>query len=105
MASSRKFRSMETMFKTTFPTLLAIFVSNVAMADVVRRNSLPDPYWGAWTTTEPNQAVVDLSARTYVDNEENCTVIWVSETPGAGGAIYSAHLLAPTGQETVSRWT
>jgi hypothetical protein len=83
---------METMFKTTFLTLLAIFVSNVAMADVVRRSSLPDQYWGAWTTTEPNQVVVDLSARTYADNEENCTVIWVSETPGVSGAIYSAHL-------------
>jgi hypothetical protein len=83
---------MKTMFKTIFPTLLAIFISNVAMADVVRRNSLPDSYWGAWVTTEPNQNVVDLSAKTYADNEENCAVNWVSETPGASGPIYSAHL-------------
>jgi hypothetical protein len=83
---------MKTMLKITFPTLLAIFISNVAMADVVRRNSLPDSYWGAWVTTEPNQIVVDLSAKTYADNEENCAVNWVSETPGASGPIYSAHL-------------
>jgi hypothetical protein len=82
---------METMFKT-LATLLAIFMSNVAMADVVRHNSLPDSYWGAWTTTEPNQIVVDLSAKTYSDNEENCAVNWVSETPGASGPICSAHL-------------
>jgi hypothetical protein len=80
------------MFKTTFATLLAIFISNVAMADVVRHSSLPDSYWGAWTTTDPNHTVVDLSAKTYADNEENCAVNWVSETPGASGPIYAAHL-------------
>jgi hypothetical protein len=78
------------MFKTTLPTLFAIFISNVAMADVVRRNSLPDSYWGAWMTTESDQ--IDLSAKTYADNEANCAVNWVSETPGASGPIYSAHM-------------
>jgi hypothetical protein len=82
---------MENMFKT-FAALLGIFVSNVAMADVVRHNSLPNSYWGAWITTEPSQTVVDLSAKTYADNEENCAVNFVSETPGASGPIYSAHL-------------
>jgi len=83
---------METMFKTTLPTLLAILISNVAMADVVRRSSLPDSYWGDWITTESGQTVIDLSGRTYADNEANCAVNWVSETPGASGPIYSAHL-------------
>jgi hypothetical protein len=83
---------METMLKTAFPILLAIFASSVALADVVRHGSLPDSYLGAWTTTDPNHIVVDLSAKTYADNEENCAVNWVSETPGAGGPIYSAHL-------------
>jgi hypothetical protein len=81
---------MEPMIKTTLPTLLAIFISNVAMADVVRHSSLPDSYSGAWMTTESGQ--IDLSARTYADNEANCAVNWVSETPGASGPIYSAHL-------------
>jgi hypothetical protein len=80
------------MFKTTLPALLAIFISNVAMADVVRRGSLPDSYGGAWMTSGPDQIVIDLSAKTYADNEENCAVNWVSETPGASGPIYSAHL-------------
>jgi hypothetical protein len=80
------------MFKAASPTLLAIFISNVAMADVVRHNSLPGSYWGDWTTTGPNETVVDLSAKTYADSEENCAVNWVSETPGASGPIYSAHM-------------
>jgi hypothetical protein len=83
---------MGTMFKTSFPILLAIVISNVALADVVRRGSLPDSSWGVWTTTDPNHVVVDLSAKTYDDSEENCAVNWVSETPGAGGPIYSAYL-------------
>jgi len=83
---------METMFKTTLATLLAIFISNVAMADVVRRSSLPDSYSGDWTTTQSNQIVIDLFAKTYADNEANCVVNWVSETPGASGPIYSAHM-------------
>ena len=32
------------MFKTNFPILLAIFISNVAFADVVRHRSLPDSF-------------------------------------------------------------
>ena len=75
-----------------FPDLLAIVISNVALADVVRRGSLPDSSWGVWTTTDPNHVSVDLSAKTYADSEENCVVNWVSETPGASGPIYSAHL-------------
>jgi hypothetical protein len=83
---------MAPMNKTALPTLLVIFMSNVAMADVVRHSSLPDSYSGDWTTTGPNQIVIDLSARTYADTEANCVVNWVSETPGASGPIYAAHL-------------
>jgi hypothetical protein len=84
---------METMYKTTLPTLLAmVLISNVATADVVRRSSLPDSYWGDWTATESNQTFIDLSAKTYADNEAKCVVNWVSETPAASGPIYSAHM-------------
>jgi hypothetical protein len=84
---------METMFKTTFPALLAVLlISSVATADVVRRSSLPDSYSGDWTTTESNQTVIDLSAKSYADNEAKCVVNWVSETPGASGPIYAAHM-------------
>jgi hypothetical protein len=85
--------SIETMCKTTLPTFLAILlISNLAMADVVRRSSLPDSYSGDWIATESNQTVVGLSAKTYADNDANCVVNWVSETPAASGSIYSAHM-------------
>jgi hypothetical protein len=80
------------MYKTALPTLLAILMSNVASADVVRRNSVPDSYWGTWVTTGSILVTTTLSAKTYADTQESCAVIWVSETAGANGPIYSAHL-------------
>jgi hypothetical protein len=82
----------EVMYKIVLPAILAILLSNVAIADVVRRDSTPAPYWGAWTTTGPNLSVVQLSAKTYIDSEASCTVKWVSEIPSATGPIYSAYL-------------
>lgn len=82
----------ERMYKTAIPTLLAILMSNVAIADVVRRDSVPDSYWGTWMTTGSDLFAIKLSAKTYVSNDTTCAVIWVSETPGANGPIYSAHL-------------
>ena len=75
--------------------LLTFFVSlilDVAMADIVRHGSIPELYWGKWVGPEPDRSVLELSAKNYVSAEANCTVDWVSETAGARGAIYSAHL-------------
>jgi hypothetical protein len=80
------------MCKTTLPTLFAIFVSSVAMADVVRHDSLPNSYWGTWMRAGSDRSAIDLSAKTYANDDANCAVIWVSETAGANGPIYSAHL-------------
>ena len=80
------------MCKTALPILLAIIISNVAMADVVRHDSIPESYWGAWTGTASDRFAVELSAKTYANNEASCVVNWVSETAGASGPIYSAHL-------------
>jgi hypothetical protein len=84
------------MCKTALPTLLAILISNVAMADVVRHDSVPDSYWGAWMTTGSDRFVIELSAKTYANDEANCAVTWVSETAGASGPIYAAHLQCST---------
>ena len=80
------------MYKAALPTLLAILTSNAASADVVRRNSVPDSYWGTWVTTGSILTTTTLSAKTYADTQESCAVIWVSETAGVNGPIYSAHL-------------
>ena len=42
--------------------------------------------------TEPEKSVIVLSAKTYVSREASCSVGWVSQTAGARGSIYSAHL-------------
>ena len=42
--------------------------------------------------TEPEKSVIVLSAKTYVSREASCSVNWVSQTAGARGSIYSAHL-------------
>jgi len=47
---------------------------------------------GKWVGPELDRSVIELSAKNYVSDEANCTVDWVSETAGARGAIYSAHL-------------
>jgi hypothetical protein len=78
--------------------LLAAFASvasDVATADVVRHGSVPEAYRGTWmagTGTEPEKSVIVLSAQTYVSREASCSVNWVSQTAGARGSIYSAHL-------------
>jgi hypothetical protein len=80
------------MCKTALLAILVILLSNVAIADVVRRDSIPAAYWGVWTTTGPNLSVVQLTAKTYTDGEASCAVKWVSELPSATGPIYSAYL-------------
>jgi hypothetical protein len=78
--------------------ILAVFsmlVSRVATADVVRQGSIPESYAGMWIAsagTELDKSVIVLSAKTYVGPEANCSAGWVSQTAGARGSIYSAHL-------------
>lgn len=73
-------------------TLFASLISDVAMADIVRHDAIPEAYWGKWVGSERDRSVIELSAKNYVSDEANCTVDWVSETAGAHGTIYAAHL-------------
>jgi hypothetical protein len=91
-------------------TALTILTAGVATADVVRHSVIPESYRGTWTAgagTEPAGAVIVLSADAYVGPGEVCRVGWVSQTAGAQGSIYAAHLRcsAPgegTGNKTVA---
>jgi hypothetical protein len=80
------------------PVFLAVFtilVSRVATADVVRHGSIPESYAGTWIAsagTELDKSVIGLSAKTYVGPEASRSVDMVSQTAGARGSIYSAHL-------------
>jgi len=75
-----------------------MIMPDVATADVVRHSSIPEQYWGMWVGAE--ESVIVLSANSYVSGETNCTVVWVSQTPGVRGSIYSArlHCFSPAGR-------
>jgi hypothetical protein len=78
-----------------FPAVFAILVSRVATADVVRHGSIPESHAGTWIAsagTELDKSIIVLSAKTYVVPEASCCVDMVSQTAGARGSIYSAHL-------------
>ena len=75
----------------------ATFISHAAVADVKRREFIPESLRGSWApTTEvcknADKSIIAISAKTYTSSEANCTVVWVSETAAARGPIYSAHL-------------
>jgi hypothetical protein len=74
---------------------LAMLMSQVAAADVVRHGFIPDAYRGRWVAaaaTEPHESIIVLAAKTYVSPEASCSVDWVSQTAGGHGSIYAAHL-------------
>lgn len=85
------------------PAFLAIAaatsMSHGALADVIRHEYVPKALLGSWAPSQDvcnkkdDKTVVVLSPKGYVGAGSNCTVAWVSETPGAKGAIFSAHLL------------
>src|SRR5262249_8898297 len=75
---------------------IVVLVSQLATAHIVRHRSIPQPYQGTWATDAaswaPEKGAIVLSAKTYVGPSGSCTVVYVDETAGAQGAIFSARL-------------
>jgi hypothetical protein len=75
-----------------------LFGAQAALADVKRREFIPEALRGSWALSADEckatdkSAVVVVSAKTYVTPEGSCSVAWVSETPGGRGSIYAADL-------------
>ena len=78
------------------PAVFALLIGQTATADVVRHATIPASLWGTWALNldDCNNAdnVIVLSAKGRDSSEVKCTVDWVSQTPGARGSIFSAHL-------------
>jgi hypothetical protein len=80
--------------------LLAVLIvataPGLAAAHVVRHTAIPQDYQGTWATSAAScgaeQGAIVLSAKTYVGPSGNCTVVYVDETAGTKGSIYSARL-------------
>jgi hypothetical protein len=82
--------------RTAVSVLLLALVPQAAGADIIRHRAIPDAYFGTWapaeSCAEADKAAVVLSAKAYVGSAGNCTVDYVSETPGPRGPIYSARM-------------
>jgi hypothetical protein len=81
--------------------VIAALAPQIANAHVVRHNSIPEAYWGTWSTGESacvdgDKAAMVLSAKAYVGPSGSCAVDYVSETASPKGAIFSARLLCPS---------
>ena len=77
--------------------MIAPYMTDVAVADIVRHGSIPSAYIGSWAPTaadcEPrSEGIVVLSAERYVGAEMKCAVLGVYETAGEHGPIYSARM-------------
>src|SRR5262249_49004275 len=80
----------------TVIVLVCLLLSGATLADSVRLLSVPERYWGTWALStdlcRDDKSVFVVSAKGYVTSQENCTIQWLTETAGAEGPIYSAHM-------------
>ena len=80
----------------TVIVLVSAILPSVSLADSVRHLSVPERFWGTWgpeaDLCRNDKAIFVVSAKGYVTSQANCTVQWVTETAGAGGSVFSAHM-------------
>jgi hypothetical protein len=80
----------------TLIALVSALLPGALLADTVRHLSVPERFWGTWAPSADlcgdQKAVFVVSAKGYVSSQASCTVQWVTETAGAAGPIYSAHM-------------
>ena len=73
-----------------------MLLSVAALADSVRHVTVPERLWGTWAPSadlcSDNKSTFVVSAKGYVTSQANCAIQWVTETAGADGPIYSAHM-------------
>jgi hypothetical protein len=64
-----------------------------ALADIVRRTSIPEPLVGRWALGGDHcdsKTELVIAATKYVDAGTECTIRAISETAGQRGTFYSA---------------
>jgi hypothetical protein len=80
-----------------FIVVLAVLSSPAAIADIKRHASIPEALQGTWGAGSggckpDDKSVIVLAAKTYTGADAKCSIDWVSETAGAKGPFYSAHM-------------
>jgi hypothetical protein len=83
------------------PAVIAAVSCHAADAREIRHDAMPETFWGTWapgTDGCKEGDTIVLTANSYVGPVGNCTIRYVTEIPGRGGAIYSARMqCAPSG--------
>ena len=73
-----------------------VLLSGGALADSVRHLSVPERIWGTWAPSadlcRDSKSTFVVSAKGYETSQASCAIQWVTETAGADGPIYSAHM-------------
>jgi hypothetical protein len=80
-----------------FLAIVALLSSPVSNAREIRRDAVPEPFWGTWALnagacTDADKPPIVLSAKAYAGPAGSCVIDYVTEIPGRGGAIYSARM-------------
>ncbi len=80
----------------TVIVLISALLPSASLADSIRHLSVPERFWGTWAPDanlcRDDKAIFVVSEKGYVTSQASCTVQWVTETAGAAGPIYSAHM-------------
>jgi hypothetical protein len=80
----------------TLIALVSALLPSASLADSVRHLSVPERFWGTWAPSADlcadDKSVFVVSAKGYVSSQASCTIQWVTETVGASGPFYSAHM-------------
>lgn len=80
----------------TLIVLVSVVLSGPSVADSVRHLSVPERFWGTWAPSPDlcrnKKSIFVVSEKGYVTSEASCAIQWLTETAGANGPIYSAHM-------------
>ena len=77
--------------------VITFLIPQVASAQLVRHNSIPEAYWGTWAPADANcqdanKPTIALSEHAYESSTTSCVVKYVRGTPGPKGPTCSARL-------------
>jgi hypothetical protein len=76
---------------------ITFLMPQVADAQLVRHNSIPETYWGTWAPADANcqdakKSSIAVSAQEYESSTTSCVVKYVRRIPGPKGPTCSARL-------------
>jgi len=80
----------------TIIAFASALLSSASLADTVRHLTVPEQLWGTWAPSadlcRDGKSTLVVSAKEYMTSQASCTIQWVTQTSGAKGPIYSAHM-------------